>query len=101
MHRPGFALVLDALALGPGDHLLELGCGGGAFLQQALQSGCRAKAVDPSAEMVRVARELNAEAIDEGRLEIVQGVAENLPFADDVVQLFVGVSDECQLLLAR
>ena len=82
-HRPSFGAVLEALELQSDDVLLELGCGGGAFLQQALRSGCRAKAVDPSAEMVRVAGELNAEAIDEGRLEIVQGVAENLPFADD------------------
>src|SRR5207249_9372759 len=69
--------------LGPEDVLLEIGSGGGAFLEQALRSGCRAKAVDHSLEMVRVARELNASAIDEGRLELVQASAEELPFADD------------------
>jgi SAM-dependent methyltransferase len=82
-HRPSFGAVLDALQPGPDDVLLEIGCGGGAFLERALRAGCRAKAVDHSPEMVRVASELNADAIREGRLEIVQAAAEQLPFADD------------------
>jgi SAM-dependent methyltransferase len=81
-HRPSFGAILEELRLGPDDVLLEIGCGGGAFLEHALRSGCRAKAVDHSAEMVRVARELNATAIEEGRLEIVQASADRLPFAD-------------------
>jgi SAM-dependent methyltransferase len=99
-HRPSFGAVLEALRLGRDDVLLEIGSGGGAFLEQALRSGCRAKAVDHSAEMVRVARELNAAAVDEGRLEIVQGAAEALPFADDsctcaaMMQVFFFVEPE-------
>jgi SAM-dependent methyltransferase len=81
-HRPSFGAVLEALELGPDDVLLELGCGGGAFLEQALASGCSAKAVDHSPEMVRVARELNAAAVEEGRLEVVQAGADRLPFRD-------------------
>jgi SAM-dependent methyltransferase len=82
-HRPSFGAILSALQLRPDDVLLEIGCGGGAFLEQALRSGCRAAAIDHSAEMVALARELNAEAIADGRLEIVEGEAEQLPFADD------------------
>jgi len=82
-HRPSFGAILEELDLGPDDVLLEIGCGGGAFLEQALRSGCRAKAVDHSPEMVRLAREVNAAAIQEGRLEIRQGSAEQLPFEDD------------------
>jgi SAM-dependent methyltransferase len=82
-HRPSFGAILEAVQLGPDDVLLEIGSGGGAFLEQALRSGCSAKAIDHSPEMVRVARELNAAAIDEGRLELVQGSADRLPFADD------------------
>jgi SAM-dependent methyltransferase len=81
-HRPSFGAVLERLELGPEDVLLEIGSGGGAFLEQALRSGCRAKAVDHSAEMIRVAGELNAAAVEEGRLELVQAPAEELPFAD-------------------
>jgi SAM-dependent methyltransferase len=82
-HRPSFGAVLEQLQLGPEDVLLEIGCGGGAFLEQALRSGCRAKAIDHSPEMLAVAREANAAAIQGGRLELVEGSAERLPFADD------------------
>jgi ubiquinone/menaquinone biosynthesis C-methylase UbiE len=64
--------VLDALALGPGDRLLDVGCGGGVFLRHAhAETGCTAIGVDHSREMVRLARPL-----------AVQGEAEQLPFAD-------------------
>ncbi len=82
-HRPSFGAVLAALEPGPDDALLEIGCGGGAFLAQALRTGCRAAGVDHSPEMIRVASELNADAIAEGRLEIVQADAARLPFDDD------------------
>ena len=81
-HYPNFRVILAQLALTPEDHLLEVGCGGGALLKEALKSGCRAAAVDHSADMVRVAREANSDAIAEGRLEIVEASAESLPFPD-------------------
>jgi ubiquinone/menaquinone biosynthesis C-methylase UbiE len=83
-HRPNFAVLLELLALEPEDVLLEVGCGGGAFLQGALESGCRAAAVDHSPDMVRLARETNAEAITAGRLEILEASAERLPFPDEM-----------------
>jgi SAM-dependent methyltransferase len=48
-----------------------------------LESGCRAAAIDHSPEMVRVAREVNTDAIAEGRLEVVEAGADKLPFADE------------------
>ena len=55
-HRPNFLAILERLALTRDDSLVEVGCGGGAFLFDALASGCRAAAVDHSREMVRLAR---------------------------------------------
>ena len=81
-HRPSFGAVLSALQLQPDDVLLEIGCGGGAFLEEALRSGCRAAAVDHSPEMVELAREVHADAIADGRLQIIEAPAEHLPFAD-------------------
>lgn len=81
-HYPNFRVILSELALGPGDYLLEVGCGGGALLKTALESGCRAAAIDHSPEMVRLARQANAAAIADGRLEVFEGRAESLPFAD-------------------
>ncbi|HTO94167.1 MAG TPA: class I SAM-dependent methyltransferase, partial [Bacteroidota bacterium] len=81
-HYPGFRAILAELKLTRDDFLLEVGCGGGVLLRQALESGCRAAAVDHSPEMVRLASEMNRAAIDAGRLEIVEGNAERLPFPD-------------------
>ena len=82
-HRPSFGAVLSALNLQSDDVLLELGAGGGAFIEQALRSGCRAVGLDHSQEMVRAASELNEQAIDEGMLEVVLGDAHDLPFGDE------------------
>src|SRR2546421_5324494 len=65
--------VLEALALGPDDRLLDVGCGGGIFLRHAQrETGCSVRGVDHSREMVRLARPL-----------AVQGEAAALPFEDD------------------
>lgn len=49
--------VLAALALGPDDRLLDVGCGGGAFLRHVLATvGCDATGLDHSRDMVRLAR---------------------------------------------
>ena len=81
-HYPNFRVILAELALTDRDYLLEVGCGGGAFLKDALRSGCRAAAVDHSPDMVWLAREVNREAIAEGRLEVAEASAERLPFPD-------------------
>src|SRR5579863_2178207 len=81
-HYPNFHVILAELALTPNDYLLEVGCGGGALLQEALKSGCRAAAVDHSSEMVRLAQEVNHDAVAEGRLVVQQASADHLPFSD-------------------
>jgi SAM-dependent methyltransferase len=98
--------ILRALALGPGDALLEIGCGGGALLREALALGASATGVDHSPEMVALARERAPGA------EVVRGAAERLPFPDgrftaaamSVVLLFlpepVAALRECRRVLA-
>ena len=68
--------LLEALALGPADRLLDIGCGGGLLLRDALSSGATATGIDHSDEMVGLARERAPGA------EVVLGSAERLPFAD-------------------
>ena len=97
--------ILDALALGPDDHLLEVGCGGGLLLREALSTGARATGLDHSEEMVALASQ-HAPAAD-----VMLGKAEQLPFADDtftavamsVVFFFlddpIGVLRECRRVL--
>jgi ubiquinone/menaquinone biosynthesis C-methylase UbiE len=81
-HYPGFRALLEELALRAEDHLIEVGCGGGALLRDALKSGCCAAAVDHSAEMVALAREVNRQAVVEGRLDVRHASADRLPFPD-------------------
>ena len=80
-HQASFRETLAALALGPQDHLLELGCGGGTFLEWSLATGCTAKAIDHSPEMLALASHRNAAAIAAGRLELLEADAARLPFA--------------------
>lgn len=68
--------ILDALALRPGERLLEIGCGGGLLLREALAAGASATGLDHSQEMVTLARERAPGA------EVVLGRVERLPFAD-------------------
>ncbi|HEU5362701.1 MAG TPA: methyltransferase domain-containing protein [Gaiellaceae bacterium] len=68
--------ILEALALGPGDSLLEVGSGGGLLLRDAVATGARAVGIDHSADMVALATERAPGA------EIRLGRAEALPFAD-------------------
>jgi SAM-dependent methyltransferase len=81
-HRPNFKAILKVLGLKDDDYLLEVGCGGGAFLEDALRSGCKAAAIDHSSDMVRLAREVNHEAINQNRLEIREGEADSIPYPD-------------------
>lgn len=77
MHDFARRAILEALALGPDDRLLELGCGGGLLLRDALETGAAATGLDHSPDMVATAKETASEA------EVVLGEAERLPFDDD------------------
>ncbi len=82
-HQEAFRETLAALALGSDDHLLEVGCGGGIFLEWAIATGCTARAIDHSPEMLALAGRRNASAIAAGRIELRRADAGDLPFADE------------------
>ncbi|WP_329408144.1 class I SAM-dependent methyltransferase [Nocardia vinacea] len=82
-HHDIFRDTLRALELQSADNLLEIGCGGGTFVGWALESGCRATAVDHSADMIALTARNNAALVREGRLEMVEATAEALPLPDE------------------
>jgi SAM-dependent methyltransferase len=75
VHSFAWEPVLEALALDRDDRLLDVGCGGGVFLRRALETGADAVGLDHSREMVELA------AATAG-VRVVEGSAEQLPFAD-------------------
>ena len=76
VHEFARRAILAALTLGPEDRLLEIGCGGGMLLRDALRTGSAASGLDHSEDMVRLAAERAPGA------EVVRGRAEDLPFGD-------------------
>jgi len=74
-HSFAWEPVLAALALGPGDRLLDVGCGSGVFLRRALETGCDAVGLDHSTDMVALAQATSG-------VHVVEGKAEELPFED-------------------
>jgi SAM-dependent methyltransferase len=90
-HYGFFRAVIDKLQLQPDDIFLEVGCGGGILLDMALQTVQRACGIDHSPDMVELARQRNAQALSEGRAEIVRGNLQDLPWNENTFTCAAGV----------
>jgi ubiquinone/menaquinone biosynthesis C-methylase UbiE len=76
------------LGVGPGERLLDLGCGGGRHAFEAARLGALVVAVDAQAEEVSQVRDTIGAMVDAGEIKdcgagVVQGDALRLPFGDD------------------
>ena len=75
--------LVERLAASPDDRVLDVACGTGAIARAvARRSGCSVVGIDLSAEMLAEAKRRIAAAGLEGRVELAQGRAEELPFPD-------------------
>jgi cyclopropane-fatty-acyl-phospholipid synthase len=64
--------LCEKLRIGPGDHVLEIGCGWGGFaIHAAAERGCRVTAVTISTEQHELARRRVADARLDDRVEIL------------------------------
>lgn len=86
-------IALDRLALAPDDRLLEVGSGHGRTLAAAAErvTEGRLVGIDPSDVMLSIARGRNARLLRAGRLELVLGSSERLPFADGAFNKLLSV----------
>ncbi|GAA3107850.1 class I SAM-dependent methyltransferase [Rhizobium viscosum] len=76
--------AIDALALEPGDHVLDVGCGHGRSLTElaALAPKGTVVGADPSDVMTEMAARHAAALIASGRVKVVTASADDLPFPD-------------------
>ena len=76
--------ALEFLHLEEDSHVLDIGCGGGATLGRMsaqIHTG-HLTGIDYSAVSVQVSKDWNAEDIRSGKMDILEGSVEKLPFAD-------------------
>jgi SAM-dependent methyltransferase len=73
-------LACDLAGVGPGDHVVDIGCGPGTAVRAAAARGARATGVDPSPVMLTVARPLTARR--RSSIRWAGGAAESIPVAD-------------------
>lgn len=84
-HAAVTAWAFSFLNVQPDDTILDVGCGGGAALSRLSDLAQRGHLVgiDYSPVSVRESRTLNIADVESGKMEIVEGSVEQLPFSDE------------------
>ena len=74
------------------DLILDIGCGGGKNLERFAEQITTGKVVglDYSEVSVEKSIELNQKAIDEGKVEVIQGSVSEMPFEDNTFNIITG-----------
>lgn len=94
-HYGFFREAIEKLQPQSEDVFLEVGCGGGVLLAMVLQRVPVACGIDHSHDMVELARQTNAQALSEGRAEILQGNVQALPWDENYFTCAAGVEMLC------
>jgi SAM-dependent methyltransferase len=84
MTAAAWAQVADALAIGPGTRILDVGCGGGGFCRLAADRGAEVSAIDAEAAAVAATRRRAPGA------DVRVGFMEMLPWADRTFDAVTG-----------
>ena len=74
-------LIADLAEVGPGDRVVDVGCGPGRFLREAAERGATAVGVDPSSQMRRLATWRTPASLRDA-IRVTEGTAERLPLGD-------------------
>jgi cyclopropane fatty-acyl-phospholipid synthase-like methyltransferase len=81
---PTYGATLERIALEPGQTVLDIGCGAGAFLRLVSEHGARACGLDASENLIAFARRRLPDA------DLRVGEMEALPYQDDTFDLVTG-----------
>jgi SAM-dependent methyltransferase len=82
--RPTYEAALEHTGLEPGQHVLDIGCGAGAFLELVVERGGVPHALDASEALIAFAGARLPNA------DLRVGEMEDLPWADDTFDLVTG-----------
>lgn len=82
---------IDELCLPPSSQVLEVGCGAGLMAADLFRRGFVVDCIDPSAEMVELARARAATLDASDRIRVCEGDAHAVPFASDSRDLVVAL----------
>ena len=77
--------ALAELEVNPGDHVLGIGCGGGANIDRIFTKcpKCTVRGIDLSKKSLEYTTELNYRAVKDGQCYVIGGSATQLPLAKD------------------
>lgn len=90
-HTPVALWGLKHLDIKSDDIVLDVGCGGGINIKRMAKSAKKVYGVDYSKESVKVSKDVNRQEIYDGKVEVLQGDVQSLPFEDesfDIVTAF-------------
>lgn len=86
-HTPVALWNLKHLDVKQDDIVLDIGCGGGININRIAQNAKKVYGIDYSIESVKLSREVNREYESQGKVEILEGNVESLPFNDDTFDI--------------
>ncbi len=94
--RPAIQELAQFMALRPGMHLLDVGCGIGGPARFFAERGCQVTGIDLTDEFVQVAESLTRRLKLEGKAQFRQGSALEMPFSsgmfDGAYMIHVGMN---------
>lgn len=82
-HTPVSLWGLKHLDIKSDDIILDVGCGGGININRMAGQAKKVYGVDYSIESVKLSREVNEDYIRQGKVEVLEGNVQSIPFEND------------------
>ena len=86
-HTPVSLWGLKHLDINEDDIILDVGCGGGINIKRMAEKAKKVYGVDYSIESVNLSREVNRQEIFDGKVEVIEGNVQSLPFEDETFDI--------------